>query len=343
MPDRDADWETGDAFDDQLHRHDSCDADTCLCPSGRKFDEEDTEWEIMLCVLCGAQGIHVECGGLDRTRPRWKCPLCKPVVASLSNQPISVFTRVKRADNPPNRQFSRTVFDNLTFKVNTETYQINVDLHKNRKDPKDPVLVSFKVDGVPAFDIPKPVKLHKPEPTVEKNSLRNIPCPHDHCEVLLSRAEFKEHCLTHKKASVEELKESEARDGNYLSTDQNTQLHKNNIDSDEIKNDDVPSVDQIDERRESSQSDKTPTKQSSIFNFFNLFSPKSPEFEKPPRKRIKLDKMGSSIQDTPPRVENTDDVIISSPVGFFKVDDNSHIGSPKRPVLAEQSHRQVNL
>merc|ERR1711874_872978 len=97
----------------------------------------------------------------------------------------------------------------------------------------------------------------------------------------------------------------------------------------------------IDERRESSQSDKTPTKQSSIFNFFNLFSPKSPEFEKPPRKRIKLDKMGPPIQDTPSRVENTNDVIISSPVGFFKVDDNSHIGSPKRPVLAEQSHRFV--
>ena len=94
---------------------------------------------------------------------------------------------------------------------------------------------------------------------------------------------------------------------------------------------------------ESSQSEKTPTKQSSIFNFFNLFSPKSPEFEKPPRKRIKLDKMGPPIQDTPPRVENTDDVIITSPVGFFKVDDDSHIGSPKRPVLAEQSHRQVNL
>ena len=55
LPDQDAQWETGDAFDDQLQRHDRCDAEDCLCPSGPKYDEEDTLWEIMLCVCCGAQ------------------------------------------------------------------------------------------------------------------------------------------------------------------------------------------------------------------------------------------------------------------------------------------------
>ena len=55
IPDRDANWETARMFDDQLQRHDTCDADTCTCPGGRKFDEEDTPWEIMLCVCCGAQ------------------------------------------------------------------------------------------------------------------------------------------------------------------------------------------------------------------------------------------------------------------------------------------------
>ena len=55
VPDRDANWETTNMFDDQLQRHDTCDADTCTCPNGRKYDEEDTPWEIMLCVCCGAQ------------------------------------------------------------------------------------------------------------------------------------------------------------------------------------------------------------------------------------------------------------------------------------------------
>ena len=44
-----------------------CDAEECQCPDGmthpegkhfpdgRKYDEEDTEWEIMLCVCCGHQ------------------------------------------------------------------------------------------------------------------------------------------------------------------------------------------------------------------------------------------------------------------------------------------------
>ena len=323
VPDRDADWETGDAFDDQLHRHDSCDAERCLCPSGRKFDEEDTPWEIMLCVLCGAQGIHVECGQLDRARPRWKCPMCKPVVSSLSNKPISVFTRVKRSENPPNQQFSRAVFDNLTFRVDTESYQINVDLHKNRKDPKDPVLVSFKVDGVPAFDIPQPVKVHPPQSTVEKISVGNIPCPYDNCDRMdLTREEFREHCLTHKKASVEESKPKE-----------------------EIKNDDLKKVDESDERnKDSSQSCESPTKlqkQSSIFNFFQRFSPISPCFQ-PPRKRIKLDREGPPIPGTPTKTEN-DNNVISSSVGFFKLDDDSRVRSPDRPVLTEQSHKHLNI
>ena len=59
IPDRDANWETARMFDDQLQRHDTCDADACTCPGGRKFDEEDTPWEIMLCVCCGAQVIIV--------------------------------------------------------------------------------------------------------------------------------------------------------------------------------------------------------------------------------------------------------------------------------------------
>ena len=55
LPDQDAKWETGDGFDDQLQRHDRCDSEACLCPSGPKYDEEDTIWEIMLCVCCGSQ------------------------------------------------------------------------------------------------------------------------------------------------------------------------------------------------------------------------------------------------------------------------------------------------
>ena len=48
IPDRDTNWEMTRMFDDQLQRHNMCDADTCMCPCGQKFDEED-----MLCVFVG--------------------------------------------------------------------------------------------------------------------------------------------------------------------------------------------------------------------------------------------------------------------------------------------------
>ena len=58
-----------------------CDAEDCQCPDGmthpegkhfpdgRKYDEEDTEWEIMLCVCCGHQVGHefVAQGSLTKT------------------------------------------------------------------------------------------------------------------------------------------------------------------------------------------------------------------------------------------------------------------------------------
>ncbi len=48
IPEQDASWERDDgAFVSLLERHDSCDAQVCLCPEGRKKDVDDTKWEIV--------------------------------------------------------------------------------------------------------------------------------------------------------------------------------------------------------------------------------------------------------------------------------------------------------
>ena len=48
IPDQDAAWEMDDgAFVSLLERHDSCDAEVCRCPDGRKKDVDDTIWEIV--------------------------------------------------------------------------------------------------------------------------------------------------------------------------------------------------------------------------------------------------------------------------------------------------------
>ena len=56
VPEKDADWEKGgggsatdegEAYESLLERHDNCDAEECVCPEGRKKDEDYTEWEIV--------------------------------------------------------------------------------------------------------------------------------------------------------------------------------------------------------------------------------------------------------------------------------------------------------
>jgi len=77
IPDRDAKWETDEnAFEDLYIRHSSCDTDVCLCPEGREHNVVDTDFELILCELCGSQGVHVMCAGLDPVNLRWKCDIC---------------------------------------------------------------------------------------------------------------------------------------------------------------------------------------------------------------------------------------------------------------------------
>jgi len=77
IPDRDARWETDEnAFEDLYIRHGTCDTQVCLCPHGRDHNVEDTDFELILCELCGSQGVHVMCAGLDPVNLRWKCGLC---------------------------------------------------------------------------------------------------------------------------------------------------------------------------------------------------------------------------------------------------------------------------
>ena len=389
VPDRDANWETGGEFDDQLQRHDTCDADTCLCPSGRKFDEEDTPWEIMLCVCCGAQGIHVQCGNLDVSRPRWKCPMCKPVIASLDNKPISVFTRVKRNKEPPNQKFTRNVLENLTFRF-SDNYDIDVEMHKNRRDPKDPVVVGFKVKGVPAFDIPMPVKLKKNELDNETDKVKNIPCPFNDCEELLSRLEFKEHCKQHREKQPEEDNSDPptAKDddkSNALSNEGSTDSNERSIDdqgdeevavsvaepkdtisniTDESKCDDQEVPVSVKEPKDSfnnvtsesetveSQNDqsieiveevvnsspvnnKQSAKQATILSFFKRFSPKIDAETPPTKKKKKEGSKNSPVLKTPEKKEEEKATVISSPVGYFKVDEDISIKSPLKRKRSE--------
>jgi len=169
LPDQDAGWETGSAYDDQLERHGTCDAVPCICPEGRDHDEDDTIWEIVLCSCCGAQGVHVKCGDLKPVKPKWKCSLCKDVVTRIDNKPVSVFTRVKRGKG--STQFQKSILDNVRFHVNNNPFfrknEVNVSVYRNRNDDEDAAIASFTVHPVPVIDVPLPVKVRRKDMKVE--------------------------------------------------------------------------------------------------------------------------------------------------------------------------------
>jgi len=84
IPIEDAKWETEPrAYEDLYKRHSRCDEKRCLCPNGRSTNQEDTDWEIVLCEMCGSSGVHVACGQLDPVFLRWKCETCSGVITPL--------------------------------------------------------------------------------------------------------------------------------------------------------------------------------------------------------------------------------------------------------------------
>ena len=160
-------------------------------------------------VFSYSQGIHVKCGGLSLARPRWKCDFCKQAVKDLPSRPVPVFTRVKRASNPPEQEFTRKVLSNLTFRVTNR--EISVDVYKNRADPKDPIVARFEVTGAPhPKDILLPVSVKKEVTAKERDKVKNIPCPWDDCNTLLNRIEFSSHLAAHKGYSTETEEEEQA-------------------------------------------------------------------------------------------------------------------------------------
>ena len=78
---RDASWEMEEnAFNDLLFRYNRCDAKFCICPKGREFDEQYSNWDIAVCQVCASSGVHVKCGNIDDYQVRaWTCSLCSAV------------------------------------------------------------------------------------------------------------------------------------------------------------------------------------------------------------------------------------------------------------------------
>jgi len=334
------------------------------------------------------QGMHIECGNLDFARPRYKCGFCKAVVANLPNKPIPVFTRVKRSQDPPNKEFSRKVLENLTFNMSSENFEIKIHMYKDRKNVKEPEIATFQITGMPAVDIPNPVKVHKDVTESIEDKIKNIPCPFDDCCELISRLQFKEHCRQHregkeiktdeeiqkdKENETEEQEESHIDEGNHkenIVEETNENITEGNEDSAPIegflelvtsplktltpgkqensdtkkkKGTSLSGPPSKKRKMNNSASKMTPPgeKQSSILKFFQKFSPKFDTEKHPPKKEMK--KVQTCPESPSLRLSNSplkslvekenklatpEKKVISSPIGYFKVDEEISIKTP---------------
>ncbi|XP_058789473.1 uncharacterized protein LOC131663224 isoform X2 [Phymastichus coffea] len=149
IPRQDASWElVPNAFQELLYRHDRCDAEPCLCPKGRTYSTTSAKWELILCRLCGSQGIHVSCGQLKLTNPMWECQECMAITKKSST-----------AGATPND--STTNSNNLTIPRANVT--INISVTENENDSDSDISVgndSPVVDGLDdiSLNLP-PIKL----------------------------------------------------------------------------------------------------------------------------------------------------------------------------------------
>lgn len=79
IPQRDASWETPDAYADLLESCLMCDIEKCICEYGRKHHISGTVWSIIACVMCNSSGAHAACALLKHTNSGFVCDICKSV------------------------------------------------------------------------------------------------------------------------------------------------------------------------------------------------------------------------------------------------------------------------
>ncbi|XP_068218947.1 pineapple eye protein-like isoform X2 [Palaemon carinicauda] len=161
VPEKDASWELEPNAYSELERPVRCDAVKCLCLDGRKRDDIGTRWEILLCSLCGASGIHIACGKLRFTSTEWTCPTCLEMLEES----------MKRAQQEVRKR-------RLTERIKRS----EMESSEEENDVKDVASCSTAVKEIVALDFCTPVKssqLSKPE---SKNDSISSVCQRDPME-----------------------------------------------------------------------------------------------------------------------------------------------------------------
>lgn len=113
----------------------------------------------ILCRYCGAQGIHVECGGLElRDDVTWKCPGCVDVVKRLPPKTRHRFRKMNRKKSSKKKLVANLLKSTVIRVGPTDNGESTLTFNIRSKK------LTASIDRVNKFDVPKPVQLFKPVP-----------------------------------------------------------------------------------------------------------------------------------------------------------------------------------
>lgn len=76
MPQRDATWESDQAFVELEYQYDHCDAAVCHCPQGRSH-QRGHKWMLIKCQYCGSSAVHFCC---NQPKELYTCSVCDTIV-----------------------------------------------------------------------------------------------------------------------------------------------------------------------------------------------------------------------------------------------------------------------
>lgn len=74
VPDVDVTWDTEQSYNQMYEVQLRCDAEVCVCPSGRDCFRASGPWKRRICYTCGSSSIHIKCS--RKKKGRFVCCAC---------------------------------------------------------------------------------------------------------------------------------------------------------------------------------------------------------------------------------------------------------------------------
>ena len=139
IPYKDAEWELPAQssfynFQDMYVQTKRCSVKECLCKEkdGRSFNDVDGEFEIVLCDMCGTNGVHIKCANVNEETLDYICVDCGGDVALEERS-------FESRNSSFNLSLASSMDDSLNSSCNTSSDDLNSDSEASSSNEKESI------------------------------------------------------------------------------------------------------------------------------------------------------------------------------------------------------------